>query len=326
MKRRRVLIATSALAVAPLVFAQTLNRTYRVHLLHSETRDQVELRRKWLVDGLVARGWSIGRNLEMQDHYADGRQENLVLLAAKAVAAAPDVIVAYGPSPAVELKKVGTSIPVVFIGVFDPIGLGLGQSLARPGGSFTGLSTAVPDTFFTKQLELLREAVPNLTRIALLSNPNNPIHTLFRDRRVKWVNDLKMEAIEVHAASREEIEPAFREAASRGAGAIYVGGDPLQTSNRRLVAEIALQHRLPTLFLFQTHVEAGGLMSYGTDVADLHRRGADYVDRILRGAKPSDLPIAQPVKFDLVINLKTAKALGLKMPQSLLVRADRVIE
>lgn len=282
--------------------------------------------RKVLVDSLLARGWSIGRNLQIEDHYADGRQENLTPLAAKIVRAAPDVIVVNGPAAALEFKKLGTSLPVVFLIVFDPIGLGLGQSLARPGGSFTGLSTAVPETFFTKQLELLREAVPDLKRIALLTNPRNPIHTRFRDRRLNGVSDLGMEAIEVHAAVREEIEPAFREAASRGAEAMYVGGDPLQTSNRTLVAELALRHGLPSMFLFEAHVEAGGLMSYGTNVTDLQRRGADYVDRILRGAKPGDLPIAQPVKFDLVINLRTAKALGLKIPQSLLLRAERLIE
>lgn len=182
------------------------------------------------------------------------------------------------------------------------------------------------DTFFSKQLELLREAVPQLSRLGLLSNPRNPIHTLFRDRRVKWVADLGMELIEVHATTREELEPAFREAATHGAQALYVGGDPVSMSNRPLVAELALRHRLPTMFLFKEHVEEGGLMSYGSDMADLQRRGAEYVDRILRGAKPADLPIAQPVKFHLVFNLKTAKALGLKPPQSLLLRADRVIE
>jgi putative ABC transport system substrate-binding protein len=210
--------------------------------------------------------------------------------------------------------------------VFDPIALGLGQSLAHPGGSFTGLSTAVPDAFFTKQVSLLREIVPQLSRLAMLHNPGNPIHTLFRDRRAKWVADLGIEPIQLHASARDGLEPAFGEAVGKGAGALYVGGDSMLMSNRPLIAELALRHRLPTMFLLKEHVEDGGLMSYGTDLADLHRRGADYVDRILRGAKPADLPIAQPVKFDLVINIKTAKALGLKIPQSLLVRAERVIE
>jgi len=259
-------------------------------------------------------------------HNADGAQESLGPLAAKIVRASPDVIVVQGPAAALELKKTGTSIPIVFIGVFDPVRLGLTRSLARLDGSFTGLSTAVGDTFFSKQLELLREAVPQLSKIGVLTNPRNPIHSLFRDRRMKWVADLGMETVEVHATTREELEPAFRDAAARGARAMYVGGDPMPMSSRPLVAELALRHRLPTMFLFREHVEDGGLMSYGSDLADLQRRGTEYVDRILRGAKPADLPIAQPTKFDLVLNVKTAKALGLKIPQSLLLRADRVIE
>lgn len=325
---RRWFIACAAVVVAMpcQLFAQSPDRPRRVHFLHNTTRAEAEPVRKVLIEGLQARGWSVGRNLQIEDYYAEGMQEGLAPLAAKMVRATPDVIVINGPAAAMELKKTGTAIPIVFVSVFDPIGLGLGQSLARPGGSFTGLSTAVPETFFAKQLELLREAVPQLSRIALLTNPRNPIHTQFRDRRMKGVSDLRMEAIEVHATTREEIEPAVREAASRGAGAMYVGGDPLQVSNRALVAELALRHRLPTMFLFKAHVESGGLMAYGTDMMDLNRRGADYVDRILRGARPGDLPIAQPVKFDLAINLRTAKALGLNIPQSLLLRADHVIE
>jgi putative ABC transport system substrate-binding protein len=241
------------------------------------------------------------------------------------VRAGPDVIVAFGPAPAVELKKTRTSIPVVFIAVYDPIKLELSQSLARPDGVFTGMATA-PDTFFSKQVELLREVVPQLSQLAMLINPHNPIHTAFRDRREKQVTDLGLKSIEVHATAREDLEPAFREAAARGAQVVMVGGDPMPMSNRALVADLALRHRLPTIFLFKEHVEDGGLMSYGTDLVDLHRRGAEYVDRLLRGAKPSDLPIAMPEKFDLVINLKTAKALSLKVPQMLLVRATRVIE
>ena len=326
MNRRRVLLAGSALALAPFALAQSPDRVRRVHLLQSATRDEAEPVRRVLIDALQARGWTVGRNLQIESHYTDGRHENLEPLAAKIVRAAPDVIVVNGPAAALEVKKTGTSIPVVFIIVFDPVKLGLSQSLARPDGPFTGVSTAVPDTFFSKQLELLREVVPQLSKIALLSNPRNPIHTLFRDRRVQWVTELGMEAIEVHATTREDLEPAFREAATRGARAMYVGGDSMPLSNRPLVAELALRHRLPTIFLFKEHVQAGGLMSYGADRIDLQRRGAEYVDRILRGAKPADLPIAQPTKFDLVINLKTAKALGLKIPQSLLLRADRVIE
>ena len=326
ISRRRLLLAASALAAAPLASAQSSDRVRRVHMLHVGNRTAPQLGlQKALIEGMQARGWSEGRNLQLEDHYGEGRPENLTLLAAKIMRAAPDVIVAFGPAPAVELKKAGTSTPVVFIAVFDPIKLGLSQSLARPDGVFTGLSTA-PDTFFSKQVELLRNVVPQLSRVAMLTNPNNPIHTAFRERRVKQAIDLGLETIEVHATAPEELEPAFREAAARGAQAVMVGGDPMPMSNRSLVADLALRHRLPTIFLFKEHVEDGGLISYGTDLVDLHRRGAEYVDRLLRGAKPGDLPIAQPERFDLVINLKTAKTLGLKVPQVLLVRATRVIE
>jgi putative ABC transport system substrate-binding protein len=326
MKRRELLALIAGTLAAPVAGAQSPDRPRRVHVLHQGTPADAEPLRKALLEGLQARGWRIGRDLHIEEHHAEGRQANLAPLAVKIVRAAPDLIVVSGPATAVEVKKLGASIPVVFIAVFDPVGLGLAQSLARPGGSFTGLSTAVPETFFGKQLELLREAVPRVARVAVLSNPRNPIHVLFRDRRLKGLSDNGLEGIEVHAASREELEPAFREAARAGAGAMYVGGDPLTTSNRSQIAELALRHRLPTMFLFHRNVEAGGLMSYGTDLADLQRRSVEYVDRILRGARPADLPIAQPVKFDLVINLGTAKALGLKIPQSLLLRADRVIE
>jgi len=184
----------------------------------------------------------------------------------------------------------------------------------------------VPEGFFAKQLSLLREAVPKLSRLAVLTNPRNPMHTMLRDRQVETVRKPGFERIDVQAAVLEEIEPAFREAAHRHADAMYVAGDPLTMLHRPLVAELALRHRLPSFFLFREHVEAGGLMSYGADRTDLVRRGAEYVDKILRGAQPRDLPIEQPTKFDLVINLKTARALGLSIPQSLLLQAAEVIE
>jgi putative ABC transport system substrate-binding protein len=230
---------------------------------------------------------------------------------------------ATGSPLAAALKNTGTTIPCVFVAVYNPIGLGLAKSLARPGGTFTGVSNAVPEGFVGKQIELLREAVPDLKRIAQLTDLRNPFD---RENRLKATSDLGLEAIEVHAATREDLEPAFREAARRGATGMMAGGLPLTVANGALIAELALRHRLATMFLFDVNVAAGGLMSYGANMVDLQRRGADYVDRILRGAKPADLPIEQPTRFDLVINLKTAKALGIRVPPSVLLRADRVIE
>lgn len=321
MRRREVLAWIAAALAAPRAGAQS--RPRRVHVLFSGPPDNSEPMRSALLKGLQALGWSVGQDLLVESRYAQGREDQL---AATLVRSAPDVIVAFGPAAAVAMKKTGSSIPVVFAVVFDPIGLGLARNLARPGGSFTGLSAAVPETFFGKQLSLLKEAAPRLTRVALLTNPRNPVHAGSRGRRLESVSRLGLEAVEVQASVREELEPAFREALRRGADAMFVGGDPLTTSNRELIAELALRHGLPTMFLFSQNVVAGGLMSYGSDMVDLSRRAAGYVDRILKGARPADLPIEQPTKFDLVINLATAKTLGLALPQSLLLRADRVIE
>ena len=327
MNRRRVLLgALAGMALAGPFSLHAQRAPRRVHVLHSGTAVEGAPGFKALSEGLLALGWVQGRNLAMEVSSAEGGPESLTRLAAEIVRAAPEVVVAYGPSAAQALKKTGTSLPVVFIAVFNPIALGLAESLPRPGGSFTGLSTGVAGDFFSKQLSLLREAVPKATRLAMLSNPSNPIHALFRNYRTESARKLGFEPIELQAAKPEEIEPAFREAARQRAGAMYVGGDPLAMSQRPLIAELALRHRLPTLFLFSQHVEAGGLMSYGTNLPELSRRAAGYVDKILKGALPRDLPIEQPTTFDLAINLKTAKALGLTIPQSLLLRANRVIE
>jgi putative ABC transport system substrate-binding protein len=325
MRRRALLGALAGIALARAAPLRAQPALRRVAYLTSASPIDVG-GSSVLLEGLRARGWVQGRNLALEEHYGAGNPQTLSGLAAQIVRSAPDVVVVHGPGPALELKRTGTKIPVVFVVVFDPVKLGLAQSLARPGGSFTGLSTGVPEGFFAKQLSLLREAVPKLSRLAVLSNPRNPMHTATRDRRVEALRELGFELIEVQAAAPGEIEPAFREAARQRADAMYVGGDPVAVAQRALVAELALRHRLPSFFLFREHVEAGGLMSYGADRTDLVRRGAEYVDKILRGAQPRDLPIEQPVKFDLVINLKTARALGLALPQSLLLQAAEVIE
>jgi putative ABC transport system substrate-binding protein len=324
-RRWFILSAAAAVAIPGELFSQSPDRPRRVQILAEQTPES-EPYRKAMVEALRAHGWIEGRNLLVERHYGHGNAEEVPKLASEIVRAAPDVIIAFGPVPAVALRNTGTTIPVVFVVVFDPIRLGLAKSLARPGGTFTGLATAVPEGFLGKVIELLREAVPNMKRIALLSNPRNPIHAMYRERNLKNVSDLGLEAILVQAATREELEPAFREAAARGANGMNVGGDAVTVQNGALIAELALRYRLPTMFLFDVNVEAGGLMSYGADLVDLYRRSADYVDKILRGAKPADLPIEQPTKFALVINLKTARALGLTIPQTLRLRADRVIQ
>jgi len=323
-RRRLIACAAAAVAIPGELFAQSPDRLRRVLVLLQAAPELGELARKLVAEALRARGWIEGRNLLLEVRYSRVDGQDLPKFAAESVHVSPDVIMATGSPLTAALKDTGTTIPCVFVAVYDPIGLGVARSLARPGGAFTGVSNAVPEGFLGKQIELLREAVPGLKRIALLTDPRYPL--IDRDNRLKAASDQGLEAIEVHAVTREELEPAFREAARRGATAMFAGGLPLTVANRAPIAELALRHRLPTMFLFRVNVEAGGLMSYGADMVDLQRHGADYVARILRGAKPADLPIEQPTKFELVINLKTAKALGLKIPQALLLRADQVIE
>jgi putative ABC transport system substrate-binding protein len=277
-------------------------------------------------EGLRALGWIDARNLLIEERYAETRTEDLPRLVADLLRFKPDVIVCFGPAPAMALRKAGVDIPIVFVVVFDPIRLGLAKSLAHPGGNFTGLATAVSVEFFGKQLDLLREIVPRASRLAALTNPGNPMHVAGRDYRLKQAREHGFNVVELQATTPEELERAFREAARQTADALYVAGDTLAYEHRQRIAELALTHRLPSLFLFRAHVEAGGLMSYGTDLMDLYRRAAGYVDKILKGAKPADLPIEQPTKFEFVINMNTAKALGLTIPKDLLLRADEVIQ
>ncbi len=325
-RRRFIAAAAAALAVPGVLLAQSPARPRRVLLLFQAAPGGVEVIRKAIGEVLHARGWVEGRTLLLELRLARVDGQDLPKFVAESVRASPDVIMVTASPLAAALKSTGTAIPCVFVAVWDPIGLGLAKSLARPGGTYTGVSNAVPEGFFGKQVELLREAAPRLKRIALLANPHHPLYARDREKNLKAVSDQGLEAIEAHAATREELEPALREAARRGATGLLVYGDPLTVAHREPIAELALRHRLASMFLFELNVMAGGLMSYGSDMLELQRRGADYVDRILKGARPGDLPIEQPTKFELVINLKTAKTLGLAIPQSLLVRADRVIE
>jgi putative ABC transport system substrate-binding protein len=318
--------AAAALAMPGALLAQLRERPRRVLALLQGRPDSGENIRKAISDVLRARGWVEGRNLLLEVRYARPDGQDVPKVVAESVHAAPDVIMVTGSPLATAIKNTGTAIPCVLVAVWDPIALGLARSLARPGGTYTGVSNAVPEGFFGKQVELLREAAPGMKRVALLANPRHPIYQRDREKNLKTVTDQGVEAFDVHAVTREELEPAFREAGRRGATGLLVYGDPLTVAHRKLIAELALRHRLASMFLFELNVTAGGLMSYGSDMIDLQRRGADYVHRILKGAKPADLPIEQPTKFELLINLKTAKALGLAIPQSLLLRADRVIE
>ena len=325
MKRRAFLLAVGALA-AGRARAQAAVKVARVAYLSLGTPEAEIPFRRAVNEGLGALGWIQGRNLLIDERYAETRTEDLPRLVADLLRFKPDVIVCFGPTPAIALKTARVDVPIVFVVVWDPIRIGLAKSLAHPEGNFTGLATGVSNEFFGKQLDLLREIVPRASRLAALTNPGNAMHVTGRDIRLRQAREHGFNVVELQATTREELEKAFPEAAQQKADALYVAGDTLAYAHRQLIAGLALKYRLPTLFLFRAHVEAGGLMSYGTDLLDLYRRAGGYVDKVLKGAKPADLPIEQPTKFELVINLKTAKALGLTIPQPLLLRADEVIQ
>jgi putative ABC transport system substrate-binding protein len=277
-------------------------------------------------DSVHDHGWIEGKNLIVDYRSAEGHGERLPALAAELVALKPDLIVAGGPQPTVALKSATATIPIVFVAVFDPVGLGLVQSLSRPGGNVTGLATYVPGDWVAKRIEILRELVPGASNIALLVNPGNPIHRLTLAKEVPHTaQNLGVALPVLEATTAEELDTAFASAAAQHADAMIVFGDPLTNQEAPRVTALAAKHRLPAIYLFRQFAD-GGLIVYGTDIADLLRRAGDYVDKILKGTKPADLPVEQPTKFELVINMKTAKALGLTVPPSLLVRADEVIE
>jgi putative ABC transport system substrate-binding protein len=278
----------------------------------------------WL-DGLRNHGWIDGRNLIIEYRFAPS-QDRLPAFAAELVALSPDVLIAPNPPAAVALKSATASIPIVFVASSYPERLGLVQSISHPGGNITGLATFVPG-FTGKIIEILREVVPTASKIAVLVNPGSPTHRLIvAEELPQTARNLGVALPVVEATTAEELDIAFASAAAQHADAIYVFADPSTVNNAPRVTALAAEHRLPAIYLFRLFATNGGLISYGPDLADLFLRAGGYVDKILKGIKPSDLPVEYPTKFELVINLKTAKELGLIVPPSLLARADEVIE
>jgi putative tryptophan/tyrosine transport system substrate-binding protein len=323
MRRRKFIAGVAALLVSPTrSWAQ--GRPRRIGFLGAwadePARDPAHA--AWL-SGLRENGWIEGKNLLVEYRYAPDR---LPALAAELVALTPDLIIAPSPQAALALKSATATIPIVFVGVADPVGLGLVQSLARPGGNITGFATFVPGDWNSKGVEILRELVPGASKIALLVNPGNPIHRLILAEEIpRTARKLGVALPAVEATTAEELDIAFASAAAQHADAIMVFGDFLFNSQAPRVVALAAEHHLPAIYLFRQFAN-GGLIVYGPHLVDLIHRAAGYVDKILKGTKPSDLPVEQPTKFELVINMKTAKALGLTVPPSLLVRADEVIE
>jgi len=268
-------------------------------------------------------GWIEGRTIAIEYRWAEGRGERFAEIAAEFVRLNVDVIVTVGGA-VLAAKQATSLIPIVFAAAADPVGSGLVASLARPGGNVTGLSSQFTD-LAGKRLELLREMVPSLRRLAIMANAGYPAAVLEMAEVQATTRTLGLDVVTLELRRAEDIAPAF-EALKGRAEALYVCAESLVTTNSVLINTLALAARLPTMHSIREYVEAGGLMSYGPNFPDLWRRAGDLVDKILRGAKPADIPVEQPTKFDLIINLTTAKALGLDVPPTLLARADEVIE
>jgi len=269
-------------------------------------------------------GWIEDRTVRIDLRWAEGRHDRSAEIAADFVRLKVDVIVTYSSNYAQIAKQATSTIPIVFALAADPTGSGLVASLARPGGNLTGLSSQNVD-LTGKRVELLREVAPGLRRLATLSDSNNLTSAMEIDIVRTAAGSLGLEVVPLEIRRAEDIAPAFATLATR-ADALFVVGEPLTFSHRTQINTLALAARLPTTYSTREYVEAGGLMSYGPSFPSLFQRAADYVHKILRGAKPADLPVEQPTRYDLVVNLTTAKALGLSVPEAFLLRADEVIE
>jgi putative ABC transport system substrate-binding protein len=269
-------------------------------------------------------GWIDGRNLAIEYRWTEGRDERYTEIAAELVRLKVDVIVTVATPATLAAKQATTVIPIVFLTASDPVGTGLVASLARPGGNVTGLANQISDTT-GKKLEFLREVVPGLRRLAIMANVANPAAVLDMGEAQVTGRALGLEVTKSEIRRAEDISPAF-DALKGRADALYLCPDPLMNTNRTQINIFAVRARLPTIYGVRDFVQAGGLMSYAPNLPNQFRRAADFVDKILRGAKPGDIPVEQPTKFELVINLTTAKALGLEVPPTLLARADEVIE
>jgi putative tryptophan/tyrosine transport system substrate-binding protein len=323
MKRRDFIAATAALLVSPRPL-RAEGPPRRVGYLDPVFKN-LPLFKVWQ-DSLRDHGWIEGKNLIVDYRSAEGRTERLSALAAELVTLKPDLLVAPSPQVALALKSATATIPIVFVAVYDPVAIGLVQSLSRPGGNITGLATYAPGDWIAKRIEILRELVPSALKIALLVNPDNPVHRLtLAEELPRTARSFGVALPIVEATTADELDTAFASAVAQHADAMIVFGDNLTNQEAPRVTALAANHHLPAIYLFRQFAN-GGLISYGPDIADLFHRAGGYVDKILKGTKPADLPVEQPTKFEIVINMKTAKALGLTVPPSLLVRADEVIE
>jgi putative ABC transport system substrate-binding protein len=322
---RRTFVATLAgafLAAPHGAEAQQAGAVPIIGYLEAATPSLVQPMREAFRRGLQEHGWVEGRNVRIEYRSAEGRNERFPEMAAEMVRLRVNVIVVTGEPMIIAAKQATSTIPIVMAAVGDPVGRGFVASLAHPGGNITGVSNVAVD-LTGKWVELLREAVPGLTKIAVLLNPSNPSHAALWREAQEASQTHGLQVMDARANIAEDIEPAFVAIAKGRPGALIVLPDPLFNGQRVRIASLAERQRLPSITLFKAR---GATISYGPSLEENYRRAAGYVDKILRGAKPGDIPVEQPTKFELVFDLKAAKAVGLTIPPSLLQRADQVIE
>jgi putative ABC transport system substrate-binding protein len=326
MQRREFIIFIGGAAAWPLVVqAEQVTRIFRIGLLSPFSPADTALWHQALLRGLRDLGWIDGKNIAIEYRYAEGRNDRLPKLIDDLVRLKVDIIVTAVTNDTLAAKHAAGGIPIVMAAAGDPVATGIVASLARPGGNITGLSQMNPD-LTGKRLELLKEIAPKIASVAVLLNPDDPISSLGLNEIELPARKLKIEVHALPVRDTDGLDGALQEAAKTRIEALAIMPNPVFVKNLKRIADFALQNRLPSMFHLREFAEAGGLLSYGADRTDLFLRAATFVDKILKGARPADLPIEQPTKFDLTINLKTAKTIGLTVPPALIASADDVIE
>ncbi len=326
--RRKIILALGAGALAPLAaVAQPQGKVWRIGFLDLRHVNFVDSDFIYgpFIQGLRELGYVVGKNVVIEWRSAEGKAERLPELAAELVRLKADVLVAGGAPQAQAAQKTTTEIPIVMINVGDPVAFGLIKSLARPGGNITGLSNMTAQ-LGPKRLEMLREMLPKVTRVAYLLNPANAVNIAGLKSVQAAAQKLGVNILPIEASAPQEIESGFALMARQKAGALIVSQATLFFQQKNQIVELAARQRLPAISTYSEYVEAGGLLSYGQNVGENFKRAATYIDKIFKGANPGDIPVEQPTTFELVINRKTAKALGLTIPQALLSSATRIIE
>jgi putative ABC transport system substrate-binding protein len=323
--RRRLTIALGGILVAPLVSLAQPKKVHRVGFLGNSTAALEANLLGPFREGLREHGYIEGQNIHIEYRWAEGKYERFPALIGELIAAKVDVIVTAGTPATLAVKKATTSVPLIMIAVGDPVGTGIVPSLSRPGGNITGL-TSIAHELEGKRLELLKEVFPGVSYVAVLWNSASPVQVIQQDRVRAAAPALGITIFSYGVRTGEALDEAFAAIAKERPGAFLVLADRLFLHHRTRIMNFGTRHRLPGVYAYRELVEAGGLMSYGPSYAGMHRRAAYFVDRILRGTRPSDLPVEQPGSFDLVINLKVAAALGVTIPPAVLLRASEVIQ